>query len=89
MSVDASTGEALRDGNGDLIKYDFGNTNWFQLMLRNSAYVIHPEEVLADNFASLMEWISGGVLPPANPDGFPVNDVDLLTAIKNVLTSGC
>jgi hypothetical protein len=36
-----------------------------------------------------MEWISDGVLPPANPDGFPVNDVDLLTAIENVLTSGC
>ena len=45
MSVDAGTGKALRDGNGDLI--------------------------LADNFAILMEWISDGVLPPANPDGFP------------------
>ena len=28
LSVDAGTGEALRDGNGDLIKYNFGNTNW-------------------------------------------------------------
>ena len=89
LSVDASTGEALRDGNGDLIKYNFGNTNWIPLMLRNSSFIIHPEEILADNFATLMEWISDGVLPPANPDGFPVNDVDLLTAIENVLTSGC
>ena len=39
----------------------------------------------ADNFATLMEWRSDGVLPPANPDGFPVNDVDLLTAIEGVL----
>ena len=89
LSVDASTGEALRDGNGDLVKYNFGNTNWVPLMLRNSSYIIHPEEILADNFATLMEWISDGVLPPANPDGFPVNDVDLLIAIEDVLTSGC
>ena len=27
LSVDPDTGEALRDGNGDLIKYNFGNTN--------------------------------------------------------------
>jgi hypothetical protein len=88
LSVDADTGEALRDGNGDLIKYNFGNTNWIPLMLRNTSYIIHPEEVLADNFATLMEWRSDGVLPPANPDGFPTNDVDLLTAIQAVLASG-
>ena len=58
-------------------------------MLRNSSYIIHPEEILADNFATLMEWRSDGVLPPANPGGFPVNDVDLLTAIEDVLASGC
>jgi hypothetical protein len=89
LSVDAGTGEALRDGNGDLIKYNFGNTNWIPLMLRNSSYIIHPEEILADNFATLMEWRSDGILPPANPDGFPANDVELLTAIEGVMASGC
>jgi hypothetical protein len=89
LSVDSGTGEALRDANGDLIKYNFGNTNWIPLMLRNSSYIIQPEEILADNFATLMEWRSDGVLPPENPDGFPVNDVDLLTAIEGVLASGC
>jgi hypothetical protein len=89
LSVDAGTGEALRDSNGDLIKYNFGNTNWVPLMLRNSPFIIHPEEVLADNFATLMEWRADGILPPANPGGFPVNDVDLLTAIEDILTSGC
>ena len=88
LSVDPGTGEALRDGNGDLIKYNFGNTNWIPLMLRNSSFIIHPEEVLAENFATLMEWRSDGVLPPANPDGVPVNDVNLLTAIEGVLASG-
>jgi hypothetical protein len=89
VSVDPGTGEALRDANGDLIKYNFGNTNWVPLMLRNSSFIIHPEEILADNFATLMEWRSGGGLPPANPDGFPANDVDLLVALEGVLTSGC
>jgi hypothetical protein len=89
LSVDAGTGEALRDGNGNLIKYNFGNTNWIPLMLRNSSFIIHPEEILADNFATLMEWRSDGVLPAENPDGFPANDVDLLIAIEGVLTSGC
>ena len=89
LSVDAGTGEARRDANGALIKYNFGNTNWIPLMLRNSSFIIHPEEILADNFATLMEWRSDDVLPPANPDGFPANDVDLLTAMEGVLASGC
>jgi hypothetical protein len=55
LSVDPGTGEALRDANGDLIKYNFGNTNWIPLMLRNSSFIVHPEEILADNFATLME----------------------------------
>jgi hypothetical protein len=59
------------------------------MMSRNSSYIIHPEEVLADNFATLMEWRSDGVLPPANPGGFAVNDVNLLVAIQDVLASGC
>jgi hypothetical protein len=89
LAVDAGTGEALRDSNGDLIKFNFGNTNWIPLMLRNSSFIIHPEEILADNFATLMEWRADGVLPPANPGGFPVNDVDLLTAMEGVMASGC
>ena len=36
-----------------------------------------------------MEWRSDGILPPANPNGFAVNDVELLTAIQGVLASGC
>ena len=89
LAVDTRTGQPLRDGNGELIKYNFDNTNWVPLMLRNSAYIIHPEEILADNFATLMEWRSDGVLPPDNPAGFPVNDVDLLVAIEGALARGC
>lgn len=88
LAVD-KTGQVRRDSNGNLIRYDFGNTNWVPLMLRNSSYIIHPEELLADNFATLMEWRSTGVLPPANPDGFPANDVNLLRAIEAVLAGKC
>ena len=31
-----------------VIKYNFGNTNWIPLMLRNSSFIIQPEEILAD-----------------------------------------
>jgi hypothetical protein len=59
-------------------------------MLRNTDFIIQPEDILADNFATLMEWRSTGVLPPTIPtSGFPVNDVNLLTAIEGVLASGC
>jgi len=89
VAVDPGTGEALRDATGAPITYNFGNTNWVSLMARNTGFIIQPEEVLAENFATLMEKRSDGVLPPANPDGFPINDVDLLTAIEGVLASGC
>jgi hypothetical protein len=89
LPVDTGSGDVLRDGSGELIRYGFGNTSWVPQMLRNSSYIIHPEELLADNFALLMEWRSSGVVPATTPGGFPVNDVALLTAIEDVLTQGC
>jgi hypothetical protein len=47
------------------------------------------QSLLADNFATLMEWRADGALPPANPFGFPANDVDFLIAVERVLTGGC
>jgi len=88
LSVDKVTGEVLRDGSGNLIAFNFGNTDWVPRMQRNSGFIIHPEEILADNFATLMEWRSTGILPDANPGGFPTNDVDLLTAMEDVLMNG-
>lgn len=62
-------------------------------MLRNSSYILHPEELMAENFALLMEWRKDGVMPTAVPggpgEGFPVNDVGLLRAVQDVLTAGC
>ena len=89
LAVDADTGEIRHDTGGNLITYGFGNTDWPARMLRNSSFIIHPEEILADNFATLMEKRATGVLSPANPNGFPVNDPDLLFDIERTLTVGC
>jgi hypothetical protein len=89
LAVDRHTGEVLRDDSGSLIKYNFGNTDWVQRMLRNSSYIIDPEELMADNFATLMEWRANGFLASENPSGFPANDINLLVAIENVLRAGC
>lgn len=88
LPVDVETGRVLRDDSGALITYGFDDTNWVSQMQRNSSYIIHPEELLADNFALLMEWRSTDAMPEATPSGFPVNDVGLLEAIEDVLTAG-
>jgi len=89
LPIDRSTGEVQRDGGGALITHGFGDTDWVPQMLRNSNFIIHPEEVLADNFATLMEWRATGVLPETTPGGFPINDEDLLAAMEDVLTASC
>lgn len=89
LAVDADTGDVLRDGSGALMAHGFGNTDWPPRLLRNSSFIIHPEEVLADNFATLMEERANGFLEPTNPGGFPINDLDLLRDIEDVLTAGC
>ena len=89
LAVDTRTSRVLRNSNGTLISYTFGNTNWVPLMRRNSNFIIHPEEVLADNFATLMEWRANGVLPVTNAVGFTINDIALLVSIEQILADGC
>jgi hypothetical protein len=89
--VDVRTGQVVRDNDGNLITYSFlsDDTNWAGLMSRNTNYIIHPEEALADNFALLMQWRAEGVLPVTNVFGAPVNDVGLLESLEKVLANGC
>jgi hypothetical protein len=89
VAVDVSTGDAVRDGNGEVVLYGLDNTNWIPLMARNTDFIIQSQEVMADNFALLMQWRAGGVLPATIPDGFPVNDVGLLESIEDRLQAGC
>lgn len=38
VAVDVSTGDAIRDANGKVVLYGIDNTNWIQLMARNSVF---------------------------------------------------
>lgn len=69
----------------ELVTYGFENTDWVPQMARNSSFIIHPEEVIADNFARLMLWRDSG---EAEPPG-PVNDPGLLRDMEDVMTEGC
>lgn len=94
LPVDVGSGTVLRDENGELMRYGFDNTDWPARMQRNSPLIIDPEELMADNFALLMEWRSTAAVPtelpgPPGQEGFPVTDIDLLTAIEDVVTTGC
>lgn len=85
IPVDTGTGDIVRGPGGALVTYGFGNTDWVPQMARNSNFIIHPEEVIADNFASLMLWRDSG---EAEPPG-PVNDPGLLRDMEDVMTEGC
>ena len=52
-----------------VIKYNFGNTNWIPLMLRNSSFIIQPEEILADvDLLIAMEGVlASGCKSPSTP----------------------
>jgi quinol monooxygenase YgiN len=93
LPVDTGTRAVLRDDTGYPIIYHFGDTEWIERMQRNSSYIIHPDELMAENFALLMEWRRSGTVPESVPGGpgagFPVNDIGLLEEIQKVLTAGC
>lgn len=89
VAVDTSTGEARSDASGRPLVFHLDQSDWASRLERNTSYAIHPEEVIADNFALFLEWRSTGVLPSETPAGTPVNDTSLLLGIRDVLTSGC
>lgn len=89
IPVDTTTGRIVRGPDGELVTYELGDTDWPQQLGRNTSYIIHPEEVSADNFASLMEWRDGGVAPADNPSESPITDPGLLGAMEEVMTEGC
>jgi hypothetical protein len=93
LPVDTRTRAIRRDDSGYPITYRFGDTDWIERMQRNSSYIIHPDELMAENFALLMEWRRSGTVPESVPGGpgagFRVNDVQLLEEMQKVLTAGC
>ena len=46
---------ALKSDEGGQVRWHAADkTNFVELMVKNSFYVIHPEEILADNFSLLL-----------------------------------
>jgi hypothetical protein len=93
LPVDTGARTVLRDDRGKPVIYKFDDTDWIDRMQRNSSYIIHPDEIMAENFALLMEWRHSGTMPESIPggpgEGFPVNDKELLREIEKILTAGC
>jgi hypothetical protein len=89
LPVDTLTGEVLRHDNGTLRMHGPSDTDWLARMQRNSSYVIHPNELLADNFALLIQWRSSGSQPTTTPRGYPVADIDLIQNVESLLGAGC
>jgi hypothetical protein len=56
------------------------NTNFWSLVTRNTSYIIHPEEHMADNFAML---VTGRREPQAGPQG-----TQLIEDLRTVLALG-
>lgn len=51
LEVDPDAGTVARDADGAPVLVDPASTEWAVRLARNTAYTIHPEEVLADNLS--------------------------------------
>jgi len=92
LAVNTTSGQVIRDATNEIVKFDAFDdrqSDWISLMARNTDFIIQAEEVLADNFALVMQWRATGVFPAVIPDGFQVNDPGLLVAIEDRVRRGC
>ena len=82
------TGQVIRDASGDPVTYNFGNTDYVPRVIRNTDFIVDPEEIMADNFSLVMLRRKNGVAPDFN-NGVPVSDLELLDRIEETLSEGC
>ncbi len=67
LEIDPSAGAVVRDADGAPTTLEADATDWSQRLARNTKYTIHPEEVLADNFALLVRRRLGHGVAVADP----------------------
>ncbi len=67
LEINPDAGAAVRDASGAPILIDARETEWSQRIGRNTAYTIHPEEVLAENLALLVRRRLGDTELPDDP----------------------
>jgi len=68
LAINPDDGTVLRDANGALSLVDAQTTDWAARLAKNTAYTIHPEEVLADNLSLVMRRRLGATGTPADPE---------------------
>jgi hypothetical protein len=68
VEVDPAKGTVLVDASGKTRTLDVDATDWSRRLAKNTDYVIHPEEVLADNFALVVQRRLGRPVKAAQPD---------------------
>ena len=68
LEVDPGRGTVVRDAGGAPVLVEASTTDWAHRLGRNTRYTIHPEEVLADNFALLVRRRLGSEATVADPD---------------------
>ena len=68
LEIDSHEGTVVRDADGAPVLVEPSATDWAERLGRNTAYTIHPEEVLADNHALLVRRRLGSTAPVPDAD---------------------
>ncbi|MBX3227094.1 MAG: hypothetical protein KIT84_35835 [Labilithrix sp.] len=67
LEIDPNEATVVREVDGAPVLIEARATDWARRIGRNTAYTIHPEEVLADNLALLVRRRLGASATPADP----------------------
>jgi hypothetical protein len=67
LEVDLAAGRLVKDAKGGITPIPVGKTDYPKKVAHNSGYIIHPEEVMADNFAHLLERRGGHAVSVPEP----------------------
>lgn len=68
LEIDPDAGTVVRDARGAPVLLEASTTDWARQIGRNTAYTIHPEEVLADNHALLVRRRLGSAATVSDPE---------------------
>ena len=66
LEIDPCAGDVVRDVDGEPVLVDAQSMGWSERLARNTAYTIHPEEVLADNLSLVVRRRLGTPTAPTD-----------------------
>jgi hypothetical protein len=77
LRVDLARGELITEPHGGITAIAAEDTDYYELASVNTSYVLHAEEVLADNFALLMERRLDPEVEPERPEVLDAIEAEL------------